>query len=745
MPPQHGKTETLLHAIAWLLRRKPWLRNAYASYAASLAFTKSRLARDYAQSAGVAIRDDANKVNEWVTTDGGGLLATGVGGPLTGNPVDGLLLVDDPHKNRAEAESATVRNRIKEWWTSTAMTRVHPGASVLVVHCVAEGEPVLMASGEWRAIEQVSPGDKVMAYEAGAFVPRAVLAQRASGEDDILLVRTAKKTLRVNARHPFLLESGEWKKAGDLQPGDRVVTIDQGVGSEEPVDEEFMWLFGFLMGDGWVTRWDRHNRSRDGAKTYKTESLCVCVAASVYPTLNDAVVSSLTKFCGRAPRLTRFGYYRIDHNAAGRALLALGLGGGAHGKRIPSWVYELTPALKRAYLRGYADADGCALPRGRDSVRVASVSCDLIEDTRRLAMSAGVRCGRISSFRQRVQAPHSHEPKDYECFTLSINFSSAPDGAETIQSVSPDGRATVYDLTVEGAENFVAGGFVVHNTRWHPDDLIGWLRERNGGQGWEVIELRAIADETDPLDPRKAGEALWPEFMPAEFLAERRIDVGEYDWSSLYDQRPTPKGGAVFEGDVLFSPPPARYRVAIGIDLAYTEKTASDYSVAVVMAESEGRYHILDLHRMQAAAPVFAERLRSLALTYPGAPMVAYVSGVERGVVDLMNVKPDDPGKIQLRIQAKPATADKFVRAQPVAAGWNAGRIFLPTDSPKWAGPLVSEMRMFTGIKDAHDDQVDALAAAYDALSTPRAVVHGLDDGPTADPYRLSADDRRGF
>ena len=56
-------------------------------------------------------------------------------------------------------------------------------------------------------------------------------------------------------------------------------------------------------------------------------------------------------------------------------------------------------------------------------------------------------------------------------------------------------------------------------------------------------------------------------------LAERRVDVGEYDWSSLYDQRPRPKGGSVF-GDVHLSPPPKAYRVAIGIDLAYTEKTA---------------------------------------------------------------------------------------------------------------------------------------------------------------------------
>ena len=395
VPPQHGKTETLLHALAWLLRRKPHLRNAYASYAAQLAFTKSRLARDYTLAAGVRLRDDANKVNEWVTTAGGGLLATGVGGPLTGNPVDGVLLVDDPHKNRAEAESAVIREEIKGWWTSTAMTRVHPQASVLVVH-----------------------------------------------------------------------------------------------------------------------------------------------------------------------------------------------------------------------------------------------------------------------------------------------------------------------------------------TRWHPDDLIGWLREGDSGKSWEVVELRAIADGTDPGDPRQPGEALWPEYMPADFLEERKRDVGPYDWASLYDQRPRPKGGSVF-GDVHLASPPQGYRIAIGIDLAYTEKTSSDYSVAVVMAEVGRRFYILDLHRMQAPAPVFAERLRALQAQYPTARMVAYVGGTERGVVDLMNLPAE--GKARLDIEAKPATADKFIRAQPVAAAWNDGRVFLPPSTPAWASAFVSEVRIFTGQKDRHDDQVDALAAAYDALAAPVLSRSGLD------------------
>lgn len=133
VPPRHGKTETVLHAIAWWLRKHPERTAAYVSYAADIARSKSRQARDYAGRAGVSLRDDSAALHEWRTPDGGGLLATGVGGPLTGHGVS-LLVVDDPLKNRSDADSPTVREKVHQWFTSTAMTRVEPGGSVLVVH-----------------------------------------------------------------------------------------------------------------------------------------------------------------------------------------------------------------------------------------------------------------------------------------------------------------------------------------------------------------------------------------------------------------------------------------------------------------------------------------------------------------------------------------------------------------------------------------------------------------------------------
>jgi predicted phage terminase large subunit-like protein len=133
VPPRHGKTETLLHAIPWVLLQHPEYVIGYVSYAADIARSKSRNARDYARSSGVVLRDDADALNEWRTPQGGGVIATGIGGPLTGHGVR-ILLVDDPLKNREEAESFLIRQRNHEWFTSTAMTRLDPEGSAIIVH-----------------------------------------------------------------------------------------------------------------------------------------------------------------------------------------------------------------------------------------------------------------------------------------------------------------------------------------------------------------------------------------------------------------------------------------------------------------------------------------------------------------------------------------------------------------------------------------------------------------------------------
>lgn len=131
MPPRHGKSETVSRLFAaYYLYRHPSRWVGLASYAAGLAYTLSRNAREYFRRGGGTFETEG--VEHWTTTAGGGMWAAGVGGPVTGKGFH-VGIVDDPHKNSEEAASETIREKIKDWWRSTYYTRQEPGAAIVII------------------------------------------------------------------------------------------------------------------------------------------------------------------------------------------------------------------------------------------------------------------------------------------------------------------------------------------------------------------------------------------------------------------------------------------------------------------------------------------------------------------------------------------------------------------------------------------------------------------------------------
>ena len=249
---------------------------------------------------------------------------------------------------------------------------------------------------------------------------------------------------------------------------------------------------------------------------------------------------------------------------------------------------------------------------------------------------------------------------------------------------------------------------IVTHTRWTVDDMIGKVTNEHK---WPYVNLHAIHPES--------GEALWPDEWPLEKLKQIQSIIGPYEWSSLYMGEPRPRGGAVF-GDPTPCPTedwPKRFkRIVIGIDCAYTKKTHSDYSVAVVLGVDENDVHyVLEVVRKQCEAPAFEKELRQLRLKYNNPPIYWYTGGIEKGVADFF---------INRGVPVKAVTAkdDKFARAQAVAAAWNAGKVRMPDVDTAWSRTFLSEVLLFTGLDDPHDDQVDALAAAFIPSAAKRQV-----------------------
>lgn len=130
MPPRHGKSEFISHYFpAWWLGCRPHDRVLAASYEAEFAATWGRLARNTLEEwgpslFGVHVAGDSRATNRWdISGTRGGMVTAGVGGPLTGRGGN-LLLLDDPIKNDAQANSPTYRENAWQWWRATYRTRL---------------------------------------------------------------------------------------------------------------------------------------------------------------------------------------------------------------------------------------------------------------------------------------------------------------------------------------------------------------------------------------------------------------------------------------------------------------------------------------------------------------------------------------------------------------------------------------------------------------------------------------------
>ena len=149
MPPRTGKTELVSKVFpSWLLGKMPDKKVMMASYAADLAHKNSRAVRENVESRKfqnifgdrslapepVMLAWDSRSVKSWSLANPhrGEVIANGVGGGFTGFGGH-LLIVDDPFKNREEAESEKNRDKVWEWWTSSFYTRREMGAAIVIV------------------------------------------------------------------------------------------------------------------------------------------------------------------------------------------------------------------------------------------------------------------------------------------------------------------------------------------------------------------------------------------------------------------------------------------------------------------------------------------------------------------------------------------------------------------------------------------------------------------------------------
>jgi hypothetical protein len=150
MPPQEGKSRRVTIAFPlWLLLRNPELRIAIASFESEVAASFSGPIRNWIVEhgsgtplrprsladdlLGITLRGDSTSKSRFdIAGHSGSVVAVGMKGGLTSKPVD-VLIIDDPYKNREQADSPEHRKMVEEWYRNVAIPRLPSAALVILV------------------------------------------------------------------------------------------------------------------------------------------------------------------------------------------------------------------------------------------------------------------------------------------------------------------------------------------------------------------------------------------------------------------------------------------------------------------------------------------------------------------------------------------------------------------------------------------------------------------------------------
>ncbi|MBI3859751.1 MAG: aromatic amino acid lyase [Thaumarchaeota archaeon] len=321
-----------------------------------------------------------------------------------------------------------------------------------------------------------------------------------SGSKQTFRLQTYSREIVCTDNHPFLKlvidrrERGQraayslkWTPLKDLKPGDLILAVKSlpKGGTSRPLDlpylqetnADFLRLLGMILGDGYVMR------------NMKAISIALppCEERETY-------VALIARLTGKEP--SRYNDSIVIHSKLlGSTVTRLGFARKALEKRVPAWVYSLPFDQRVAFLEGYIDADATSqnvMKRHKDghvwhqdTVTFEIPNGNLVKDLRVLAISCGMRCGKVRS-RDKVRGLWFNGRKTYDyrkpsksfAFTVmkrnffpysysgKVNIDTSSDNFhfDKVVSIKPDRMQQVFDIQVEGSHNFVSEGLLVHNS-----------------------------------------------------------------------------------------------------------------------------------------------------------------------------------------------------------------------------------------------------------------------------------------
>jgi predicted phage terminase large subunit-like protein len=275
---------------------------------------------------------------------------------------------------------------------------------------------------------------------------------------------------------------------------------------------------------------------------------------------------------------------------------------------------------------------------------------------------------------------------------------------------------------------------ILVQTRWHHEDLTGYLMTEQTDDGWVSLSLPAIATQDQDVIGRNSGDALWPEQFPKRKLDQIKASVGSREWNSQFQQSPTPSEGGMVQlnwferypgKDLTASRVLARMgmrpvplnisngngelvkfkRLVISWDTAFKESEIHDPSACTVWGIAKNGYYLIscftgryDYPRLKKAAVRIWNQISSYDV--PGnVPVLIEDRGSGQSLIQDLRRSTKMP---VIPIQAE---INKQFRLESVTDLIEGGKVFLPSNAV-WLSDFELQLCQFP--YGAHDDIVDS-------------------------------------
>lgn len=299
-------------------------------------------------------------------------------------------------------------------------------------------------------------------------------------------------------------------------------------------------------------------------------------------------------------------------------------------------------------------------------------------------------------------------------------------------SFSDAGRRYIKEWWPSGLRTRIMpnGAIIIINTRYHYDDLCGWLLKQQDEfdietkMRWNVVSIPAWLDEkSSKLLGLPEGTSYFPEWKDDETLRIDEMEIkatnGSKYWESLYMQNPTPDEGSLIKKNWInwweYEEPPSCDFIMQTYDTAFSTKTTADYSVIqtwgvfhfhedsedgiegvasnlLLLGSVRGRFEYPDLRRI--AQQEYQKHKPDICVVEKKASGQSLIQDMRRSGLPVLEYMPDK---------------DKVSRVFTASPLLEAGRVWLPKGK-EWARELYEEMILFP--YGRHDDQVDAMTMA---------------------------------